>query len=83
MRTASAAVGEARRPGGDPGLRALYAFVLVTVRDDFRALARLLPRVRGEYPPELHAAITRFVLENGGLSPEERRRLETPHAADA
>jgi len=47
-----------------------------SVRADFAALARLLPGVRGEYPPAVHAAITRFVVERGRLAPEQRRALE-------
>lgn len=47
-----------------------------SVRDDFAALSRLLPGVRGEYPPDLYQAIVRFVLENGQPSPEQRAALE-------
>jgi hypothetical protein len=47
-----------------------------SVRDDFAALARLLPGARGEYPPELYAAITRFVLRHGNPTAGQRRALE-------
>ena len=47
-----------------------------SVRDDFAALARLLPTVRTRYPAELYVAITRFVLEKGRPSPEQRAALE-------
>lgn len=46
-----------------------------SVREDFAALARLLPRVRAEYPPELYAVIVRFVLEEGDLADDQRRPL--------
>jgi hypothetical protein len=47
-----------------------------SVRDDFAALARLLPGVRAQYPAELYRVIVRFVLENGRPSPEQRAALE-------
>jgi hypothetical protein len=47
-----------------------------SVREDFTALARLLPRVRTRYPDDLYRAIASFVLENGTLSPEDRIGLE-------
>lgn len=47
-----------------------------SVRDDFAALARLLPGVRGQVPNELYQVIVRFVLENGRPSPEQRAALE-------
>ncbi len=47
-----------------------------SVRDDFAALARLLPSVRGDYPPELYHAIVRFVMEHGHPSPEQRAALQ-------
>jgi hypothetical protein len=47
-----------------------------SVRDDFAALARLLPSVRGDYPPELYQAIVRFVIQNGRPSPEQRAALQ-------
>ena len=54
-----------------------------SVRDDFAALARLLPSVRGDYPPELYGAIVRFVMENGHPSPEQRAALQASlRAAD-
>ena len=54
-----------------------------SVREDFAELAELLPRVRGEYDPQMYAAVTRFVLENGRLPPERRAPLEAAlEAAD-
>lgn len=47
-----------------------------SVREDFAALAHLLPKVRNDYPPELYGAIVSFVLENGSISEDERTRLE-------
>jgi hypothetical protein len=47
-----------------------------SVRDDFAALSRLLPRVRAQYPAELYQVIVRFVLQNGRPSPEQRAALE-------
>lgn len=47
-----------------------------SVREDFAALARLLPDVRDEYPDELYRAIAAFVLENAPLSREDRLALE-------
>ncbi len=47
-----------------------------SVRDDFAALARLLPSVRTQYPADLYRAITRFVLDKGRPSPEQRAALE-------
>lgn len=47
-----------------------------SVRDDFAALARLLPSVRGDYPPDLYQAIVRFVMEHGQPSPEQRAALQ-------
>jgi len=47
-----------------------------SVREDFAALARLLPGVRGQYPPAVYAAIARFVVEKGRLPAEQRRVLE-------
>ncbi len=52
-----------------------------SVRADFAALARLLPGVRGQYPPGLYAAIARFVVERGRLAPGQRRALEDALAA--
>ena len=48
-----------------------------SVREDFAVLAELLPRVEDRYPPDLHAAIIRFVLENGRISPEQTARLQS------
>jgi len=47
-----------------------------TVRDDFGALARLLPGVRRQYPAELYGAIARFVVERGRLPADQVRALE-------
>lgn len=47
-----------------------------SVRDDFAALARLLPTVRDEYPRELYGAIARFVVDRGRLPADEVRALE-------
>jgi hypothetical protein len=47
-----------------------------SVREDFAALARLLPSVRGDYPPELYRVIVRFVMEHGHPSPEQRAALQ-------
>lgn len=47
-----------------------------SVRDDFAALARLLPSGRGDYPPDLYQAIVRFVMEHGHPSPEQRAALQ-------
>lgn len=52
-----------------------------SVRDDFAALNRLLPSVRGDYPPDLYQAIVRFVIENGQPSPEQRAALQASLAA--
>lgn len=54
-----------------------------SVREDFAALARLLPGVRGSYPPQLYGAIARFVIENGRLPDAQLQALEaTLPAAD-
>jgi hypothetical protein len=47
-----------------------------SVREDFTALARLLPAAAGRYPPDLYASIVRFVLDHGDPPGTERRRLE-------
>ena len=47
-----------------------------SVRDDFAALARLLPSVRTDYPPEVYQAIVDFVLRNGDPSPAQRAALQ-------
>ncbi len=52
-----------------------------SVREDFAALARLLPSARSEVPAEAYRAIVRFVLEEGRLDPAERAELRS--AAEA
>jgi hypothetical protein len=47
-----------------------------SVRDDFAALARLLPSIRAQYPADLYQAIVQFVLQNGTPSREQRAALE-------
>jgi hypothetical protein len=47
-----------------------------SVREDFAALARLLPGVRSRYSAPLYRAIAGFVLENGALPREDRLALE-------
>lgn len=47
-----------------------------SVRQDFAALARLLPGVRAQYPRPLYDAIVRFVVEHGRLTAEQRGTLE-------
>lgn len=47
-----------------------------SVRDDFAALARLLPSVRDQVPPELYRAIVRFVIDHGEPSPRQRAALQ-------
>jgi hypothetical protein len=53
-----------------------------SVREDFAALARLLPQVRARYPAELYGAIARFVVEKGRLDAGQRRALEATLAPD-
>ena len=47
-----------------------------SVREDFAALARLLPSVRSQYPPDLYRAIVDFVLQNGTPTPAQRAALQ-------
>jgi len=54
-----------------------------SVREDFAALARLLPGARDAYPRELYGAIVGFVLEEGKLAERDRRALQTALAASA
>jgi len=54
-----------------------------TVREDFAALASLLPAARSKYPSDLFGAIGHFVLENGQLPPEQNRRLRRSLQPDA
>lgn len=42
------------------------------VKDDFAALARLLPEAHGQYPARWYLGFARFVLEKGGLDEAER-----------
>jgi hypothetical protein len=48
-----------------------------SVREDFDALAVLLPGERGRIPAELHAAIVRFVVEHGDIPEGRRRELQS------
>jgi hypothetical protein len=52
-----------------------------SVREDFAALAQLLPDVRNDYPADLYRAIAAFVLDNGALTREDRLALERSLAA--
>jgi hypothetical protein len=47
-----------------------------SVREDFRALARLLPAARASFSADLYEAAAAFVLDHGELSPVERVPLE-------
>lgn len=47
-----------------------------SVREDFDALARLLPTAPAAFPPGLYATMLEFVLENGGLKAYQRVPLE-------
>jgi hypothetical protein len=47
-----------------------------SVRDDFAALARLLPAARPDLPPDLYEAVAIFVLDKGDIPAEPRARLE-------
>jgi hypothetical protein len=47
-----------------------------SVREDFVALARLLPSSRAQLPADLYEAVAGFVLENGDLPPTVRAPLE-------
>jgi len=47
-----------------------------SVREDFAALARLLPSVRSQYPPDLYRAIVDFVLRHGTPTPAQRAALQ-------
>jgi phytoene synthase len=51
-----------------------------SVREDFKALAGLLPGVRTAYPAEWYVAITNFVLEKGNLDESDRTRLRRARA---
>lgn len=52
-----------------------------TVREDFAALARLLPRASPEFPPELYRAMVAFVIEHGELDAGSEATLEAAAAA--
>jgi phytoene synthase len=54
-----------------------------SVREDFSALAELLPSVRGEFPAEWYVAIADFVLENGEIDKRDRERLRRARAEAA
>lgn len=54
-----------------------------SVREDFAALARLLPGARERHPPELYRAIVEFVLANGEIRETDRAVLEATLSADA
>lgn len=47
-----------------------------SVREDFAALARLLPEAHGNYPARWYLGFARFVLEKGSLEEDRRRALE-------
>jgi hypothetical protein len=46
------------------------------VREDFAALARILPEVTGRFPPDWYLSVAGFVHARGDLGPAERERLE-------
>lgn len=46
-----------------------------SVREDFKALALLLPAARASYPAAWYVALTDFVLEHGDLAERDRARL--------
>lgn len=54
-----------------------------SVREDFAALARLLPAARDRHPPGLYRAIAGFVLANGELGATDRIALEATLSTDA
>ena len=47
-----------------------------SVKDDFAALARLLPEAHRDYPARWYLGFARFVLEKGSLEEDRRRALE-------
>lgn len=53
------------------------------VREDFKALAALLPRVSGAYPAEWYVPVADFVLGNAPLTRDERNRLRAARARAA
>jgi hypothetical protein len=46
-----------------------------SVREDFSALARILPGARDRFPAELYVPMTSFLLQHGQLTPAERAAL--------
>jgi hypothetical protein len=54
-----------------------------TVREDFAALATLLPAVRGDYPPSTFNAIATFVLKEGEPNQREAAALRASLFPDA
>jgi hypothetical protein len=54
-----------------------------SVREDFSALATVLPGIRSSYPPALYNTITRFVLEEGRPSEREAQSLRSSLYPDA
>lgn len=52
-----------------------------SVREDFEALAGLLPSAGADFPPELYGAMVRFVLDNGRLEAHQRAPLEAALAS--
>jgi hypothetical protein len=53
------------------------------VREDFAALARLLPEVTGMFPPRFYLAVAGFVRDKGGLDRESAARLSRSMGAVA
>jgi hypothetical protein len=47
-----------------------------SVREDFDALARLLPGARASFPPELYDTMVRFVLERGEVDAQAQGELQ-------
>jgi phytoene synthase len=45
------------------------------VREDFAALARILPGVTGRFPPRFYLSVAGFVLDEGDLDAESEARL--------
>lgn len=53
-----------------------------SVREDFAALARMLPGQRSRHSPELYRAIAGFVVERSGLPQADLRLLRETLSAD-